>query len=308
MRTVAGYGDDAAGSDCSARRMNDTICLVTGANGGIGLETAKVFAERGATVVMAGRDAAKLERAVDEVARTAPAGRAEPLLCDLASLRSVREAAEQFRARHARLDLLVNNAGLFLSDRRLTEDGFESTIGINHLGHFLLTHLLRDRIFASSGARVINVASNAHRAAKKLDTDDLHAARRPYGGVRAYAESKLANVLYTRELARRWSDRGVRVNAVHPGVVNTRISADGDARGLVRWLWDLGRPFMLTPADGAKTTVHVATSEEGGSVSGRYFAKSAQVTPSRQALDDALAARLWDASERAVGVSASHEG
>lgn len=288
--------------------MKDTICLVTGANAGIGLETARVLAERGATVVMSGRDAAKLERAVGEVSRSVPTARVEPLVCDLASLRSVREAAEQFRARHARLDLLVNNAGLFLSDRRLTEDGFESTIGINHLGHFLLTHLLRDRIFASPGARVVNVASNAHRAAKELDTDDLHAERRRYSGVRAYAESKLANVLYTRELARRWSDRGIRVNAVHPGVVNTRISADGDARGLLRWLWDLGRPFMLTPADGARTTIHVATSEEGGSVSGRYFVKSAQVTPSRQALDDALAARLWDASEGAVGVLRSHEG
>jgi NAD(P)-dependent dehydrogenase (short-subunit alcohol dehydrogenase family) len=288
--------------------MNDTICLVTGANTGIGLETARTLASRGATVVMSGRDAARLERAVGEVSRSAPAGRVEPLVCDLASMRSVRDAAEQFRARHARLDLLVNNAGLFLSDRRITEDGFESTMGINHLGHFLLTHLLCDRLFASPAARVVNVASNAHRAAKKFDPDDLHAERRPYGGVRAYAESKLANVLYTRELARRWSGRGIRVNAVHPGVVNTRISADGDGRGIVRWLWDLGRPFMLTPADGAKTTIHVATSEEGGSVSGRYFAKSAQVNPSRHALDDLLAARLWDASERAVGVSASHEG
>ncbi|MGK2857837.1 MAG: SDR family oxidoreductase [Thermoanaerobaculia bacterium] len=288
--------------------MNDSTCLVTGANGGIGLETAKALAARGATVVMVGRDAAKLERAVDDVARSAPAGRVEPLVCDLASLRSVRDAAEQFRARHARLDLLVNNAGLFLSDRRTTEDGFEATMGINHLGHFLLTHLLRDRIFASSGARVVNVASNAHRAAKKLDTDDLHAERRPYGGVRAYAESKLANVLYTRELARRWSGRGIRVNAVHPGVVNTRISADGDASGIVRFLWDLGRPFMLTPADGAKTTIHVATSDEGGSVSGRYFVKSAQVQPSRQALDDALAVGLWEVSERAVGERGSHAG
>lgn len=288
--------------------MNDTICLITGANGGIGLETARALARRGATVVMAGRDAAKIDRAVAEVTRTAPAGRAEPLVCDLASWRSVREAAEQFRARHARLDLLINNAGLYLSDHRTTEDGFEATMGINHLGHFLLTHLLRDRLFASPAARVVNVASNAHRAAKQFDPDDLRAERWAYGGVRAYAESKLANVLYTRELARRWSGRGVRVNAVHPGVVNTRIAADGDARGLIRLLWDLGRPFMLTPEDGAKTTIHVATSDEGGAVSGRYFARSAQVRPSKFALDDELAARLWEASEQAVGVTASHEG
>ncbi len=288
--------------------MDDTVCLVTGANGGIGLETARALATRGATVVMAGRDAAKIDRAVAEVTRTAPAGRAEPLVCDLASRRSVREAAEQFRTRHARLDLLINNAGLYLSDRRTTEDGFEATMGINHLGHFLLTHLLRDRLFASSAARVVNVASNAHRAAKQFDPDDLRAERWAYGGVRAYAESKLANVLYTRELARRWSGRGVRVNAVHPGVVNSRIAADGDARGLIRLLWDLGRPFMLTPADGAKTTIHVATSDEGGAVSGRYFARSAQVRPSKFALDDGLAARLWEASEQAVGVTASHEG
>jgi NAD(P)-dependent dehydrogenase (short-subunit alcohol dehydrogenase family) len=286
--------------------MNDTICLVTGANAGIGLETARALASRGAKVVMAGRDRRRVEGAVDEVRRGAPAGRAEPLVCDLASMRSVREAAEDFRSRHAKLDLLINNAGLFLSDRLVTEDGFESTIAINHLGHFLLTHLLRDPILASGAARVVNVSSNAHYSAKGLDLDDLHAERRRYTGLRAYSESKLANVLYTRALAKRWSGRGVTVNAVHPGVVNTRIAADGDARGIIRLLWDLGRPFMLTPADGAKTTLHVATSDEGRTVTGRYFVKQRQQRPSRHALDDALAERLWDASERMLGIAGSH--
>lgn len=286
--------------------MEKRICLVTGANAGIGLETARALAARGATVVMAGRDRRKVEQAVAEVVRSAGAGSAEPLVCDLASTRSVGEAAAELRARHARLDLVVNNAGLFLSDRIVTEDGFESTIAINHLGHFLLTHLLRDAILASGSARVVNVSSNAHYSAKGVDVDDLHAERRRYSGVRAYAESKLANLLYTRALARRWSGLGVTVNAVHPGVVNTRIAADGDARGIVRLLWDLGRPFMLTPADGAKTTLHVATSEEGGSVNGRYFVKSAQRRPSRHALDDALADRLWEASERMLGIPGSH--
>jgi len=286
--------------------MNDTICLVTGANTGIGLETARALASRGATVIMAGRDRRKVESAVEEVGRTAQSGRAEPLVCDLASMRSVHAAAAELRSRHPRLDVVINNAGLFLSDRIVTADGFESTIAINHLGHFFLTHLLRDSILASGAARVVNVSSNAHYSAKRLDVDDLHAERRRYSGVRAYSESKLANVLYTRALARRWSGRGVTVNAVHPGVVNSRIAADGDARGIIRLLWDLGRPFMLTPADGAKTTLHVATSEEGGSVTGCYFVKAKQQRPSRQALDDALAERLWEASERMLGIAGSH--
>lgn len=286
--------------------MNGKVCLVTGANTGIGLETARGLAARGATVVMAGRDRAKVERAVDEIRGSSPSGRAETLVIDLASMRSVRAAAGELCARHSKLDLLVNNAGLFLSDRIVTEDGLESTIAINHLGHFLLTHLLRESLFAAGDARVVNVASNAHYSAKGIAVDDLHFERRRYSGVRAYAESKLANVLYTRALARRWSGRGVTVNAVHPGVVNTRIAADGDAKGLVRILWDLYRPFMLTPADGAKTTLHVATSDEGGRVTGRYFVKSAERRPSRHALDDALADALWAASERAVGVVGSH--
>jgi NAD(P)-dependent dehydrogenase (short-subunit alcohol dehydrogenase family) len=286
--------------------MDGMICLVTGANAGIGLETARALAARGATVVLAGRDRRKVEAAVGDVNGAATAGRAEPLLCDLASIRSVRDAADELRSRHPRLDLLINNAGLFLSDRIVTEDGFESTIAINHLGHFLLTHLLRERLFAAGGARVVNVASNAHYSAKRLDVDDLHCERRRYSGVRAYAESKLANVLYTRALARRWSGRGVTVNAVHPGVVNTRIAADGDAKGIVRILWDLYRPFMLTPAEGARTTLHVATSDEGRRVTGRYFVRSAQRRPSCLALDDALAERLWEASERTLGIEGSH--
>lgn len=297
--------DDAASAICFSRRMSDLICLVTGANSGIGLETARALVGRGATVVMAGRDPKKIERAVEDVRGTVHSGHAEPLVCDLASTRSVRDAADEFRSRYRKLDLLINNAGLFLSDRMLSSDGFESTIAINHLGHFLLTHLLREAILSSGAARVINVSSNAHYSAKGIDVDDFRAERRRYTGARAYSESKLANVLFTRALSRRWSARGVTVNAVHPGVVNTRIAADGDARGFVRLLWDLGRPFMLTPVDGAKTTLYVATSDEGRSVSGRYFVKSAQRSPSRLALDDALAERLWEASEKALGIEGS---
>lgn len=298
--------DDAVRLVCFPSRMNDAICLITGANAGIGLETARALAARGATVVMAGRDPKKVEGAVCQVGGSAASGNVEPLVCNLASMRSIEAAASEFRARHTKLDLLINNAGLFLSDRIVTEDGFESTIAINHLGHFLLTHLLSDRILGSGNARVVNVSSNAHYSAKGIDVDDVHAGKRRYSGVRAYAESKLANVLFTRALARRWSGRGVTVNAVHPGVVNTRIAADGDARGVIKLLWDIGRPFMLSPADGAKTSLYVATSDEGGAVTGRYFVKSAQRRPSRYALDDALAERLWEASERAVGFERSH--
>jgi NAD(P)-dependent dehydrogenase (short-subunit alcohol dehydrogenase family) len=282
--------------------MKDRVCLVTGANTGVGFETARALARLGATVVMAGRRPEKLAAAVNEVRREYGNARVEELPLNLAATSSIRDAAAQFRASHPRLDVLVNNAGLVLSDRRTTEDGFEMTIGVNHLGHFLLTHLLRDSLDAAKNARVVNVASQAHRSARRMPFDDLMKERTTYHGWRTYAESKLANILFTRELARRWKSSGIVSNAVHPGVVNTRFVADGDTKGFLRFAWDLMRPFMLTPRQGAATTVHVATSIEGAEVTGRYFVKSRQTEPSAAAKDDKAAARLWEVSETLLGL------
>ncbi|MCA9550280.1 MAG: SDR family oxidoreductase [Myxococcales bacterium] len=276
------------------------IAVVTGANVGIGLETARELARQGYRVLMAARNPKKGEAAVADVQASVPGAQVELLQLDLASLASVRAAAEAVTARAPQVDLLVNNAGLILSHREETEDGFEGTFGINHLGHFLFTHLLMDRL--APGVRVVNLSSEAHRMSKGLDFDDLMRTRRSYQGMPVYADSKLANILFTRELARRLEGRGV-AHAVHPGVVRTGFAADGDVKGIFATLVKIAGPFMLTPAKGARTSLHAATSAEAGEVTGKYWASSKQKRPTRYGEDDAAAARLWTVSEGLVGIA-----
>lgn len=283
--------------------LEGKVCLVTGGNGGIGLETALGLAQQGATVVVAARNPEKGQAAVDEVIARSGNDKVELLQLDLASLTSVRRAAEAFQARHDRLHVLVNNAGLMLSAREVTEDGFEATFGINHLGHFLFTLLLLPTIEQSAPARIINVSSAGHAFTTGLDLDDLMFSRRRYSGTRAYCDSKLANVLFTTELARRLDGSGVVVHALHPGVVRTRFAKDGDAS----WLIDLGArltaPFMISPAQGAKTSLHVALSAEAGAVTGKYWARS-RVKRARLPRNEArVAAGLWRLSEELVGLA-----
>ncbi|MDG1483232.1 MAG: SDR family oxidoreductase [Myxococcota bacterium] len=284
--------------------MNDTICLVTGANSGIGLETARSLAQQGATVIMTARSIERGEAALAEVRQSTGSSQVSLLHLDLADLASIRAAAEAFSTEHDRLDVLVNNAGLMLGDRRETADGFEMTFGVNHLGHFAFTLLLLPRIEAAAPSRIVNVSSAAHKAARSgLDLDDLMFTRRSYSPMAAYSASKLANIHFTRELARRLEGRGVSVNALHPGVVGSRFASDGDFKGLFSNLYGFARPFMLTPAKGARTSLHVATSEEGGQVSGAYFARKRQARVSRAAQDDDSARALWTLSEALTGVS-----
>jgi NAD(P)-dependent dehydrogenase (short-subunit alcohol dehydrogenase family) len=278
--------------------MRGKVCLVTGANTGIGLETARGLAAHGATVVMAARSRDKGDGAVADVKATTGSENVELLLLDLASLASVRAAAREFLARHDRLDILVNNAGLVLGDRRTTEDGFEATLGVNHLGHFELTRLLLDVLERSAPARVVNLASDAHRMSNGLDFDDLMYERRPYSGMRAYADSKLANILFTRELARRLEGTGVVVHAVHPGVVRSRFARDGDVKGLFGLLVKLGAPFMITPRKGAETSLHVALSDDAATTSGEYWARKQRRRPKAPARNGDDARRLWLESER----------
>ena len=281
--------------------MIGKVCVVTGANTGIGLETARALARLGATVVMTARSRARGEAALEDVRRSSPGAKVEPLDLDLAALASVRAAAAELAKRHPRIDVLVNNAGLFLTQREETKDGFEMTFGVNHLGPFLFTRLLLEQLEAAAAARIVNVASDEHRRAAGLELDDLDARRR-YSGVMAYARSKLANVLFTRELARRLAGTRVTANALHPGGVRTEIGQGGDARGAIRILLALLRPFLLTPAQGALTSIHLASSPEVEGVTGRYFVKCRESTPSAAALDDEAARRLWEESERRVGV------
>lgn len=287
-------------------QSNSKVALVTGANTGIGLETARGLAERGYTVVMTARNREKGERAVAEVQQSTGNLKVDLLDLDLASLASVRAAAAAFKARHSQLDLLVNNAGLILSERSETEDGFESTFAINHLGPFLFTAELLDLLIASAPARVVNLASDAHRMSSGLDFDDLMRTRRSYAGMAVYGDSKLANILFTRALARRLQGKGVVAHAVHPGVVRTGFAADGDTKGAFALLVKLGGPFMLSAAGGAKTSLHVATSDEAGQCSGLYWAKSRKKRPTKAGQDDDAAERLWQVSEALIaGVSAS---
>ncbi len=279
--------------------MQGKTVLITGANSGIGKETAVALARAGATVVFTSRDPEKGEQAAADIRQRSGAD-VTLMPLDLASFPSIRALAADFLQRDHSLHVLINNAGLVLNERTETEEGFETTFGVNHLSHFLLTQLLLDRIKASAPARIVNVASDAHRFARSgLDFDDLQLTN-GYGGWQAYARSKLANIYFTRELARRLEGSDVTVNAVHPGVVATGFARDGDTKGLFSWLMTLTRPFYRSPEKGARTSIFVASSAELDGVTGKYFANSKEARPTSIAQDDEAARRLWTASEELI--------
>jgi NAD(P)-dependent dehydrogenase (short-subunit alcohol dehydrogenase family) len=277
--------------------VHGKLVLVTGGNAGIGKETAVALAGAGARIVFTSRDEQRGAQALAEIRRRANRADVQVLSLDLASFASVRSFADRFCAAHRSLDVLVNNAGLVLSQRRVTEDGNEMTLQVNHLGPFLLTNLLREPLVAATRSRVVNVSSAAHAQARRgLDFEDLQSATR-YRSFSVYGKSKLANILFTRELARRWSDTGVDTNALHPGFVASGFGRDGDTGRLGAILFPLVRPFALSPQQGAATTVYVASAPELEGVTGGYFVKCAPAQPTAAARDDVAAARLWEVSE-----------
>jgi retinol dehydrogenase-14 len=281
--------------------LDDKTILLTGATNGIGLEASVVLARRGARVLMVGRDPPKTAARLDEVKRRSGAAAVESLFCDFASQAQVRKLAEEVHARCPRLDVLVNNAGTVFPARVLTEDGVESTFAVNHLGGFLLTNLLLDLLRKSAPSRIVNVASKAHFRGT-LDFADLGYAHH-YGVMRAYGRSKLANVLFTRELARRLAGSGVTVNCMHPGVVATGIWGHGapPSRSWIKPIVALlAQIFMITPAQGADSIVYLAASPEVEGKTGLYFDDNRVREPAELAKDDALARRLWDESARLV--------
>jgi len=283
----------------SAGEMQGKTVIVTGSNSGIGKACAAELARRGAHVVMTARDPKRAEAARDDVRRTSGNERVDLMLGDYASLASVRALATQL-AELPEIDVLVNNAGLMQSVRSETGDGFETTFQVNHLAPFLLTTLLVPKIRQTPGARIVNVASDAHKSGGALDFDDLQ-SKRSYMSFRVYGRSKLANILFTRELARRLDGSGVTVNCLHPGVVATGFGADGDTGGLFSLGMKIARPFMMTPEKGADTMVYLATSPDVAQTTGGYFVKRREKTPSRHAQDDDAARRLWDESARMTG-------
>jgi NAD(P)-dependent dehydrogenase (short-subunit alcohol dehydrogenase family) len=277
--------------------------LITGANSGIGKAAATELARQGAHVVMTARDRARGEAARDEIRRVSGNPDVELLLADFAVLDDVRRLAREANERCARIDVLINNAGLIMGERRETCDGFETTFQVNHLAPFLLTTLLYPKLAASAPARIVTVASDAHKRGGALDFDDLQ-SKRSYFPFAVYGRSKLANILFTRELARRIAGSGVTANCMHPGVVATGFAADGDTSGLFPLLLRIARPFMLTPEKGSETIVHLATAPEVANVTGEYFRNKRPKRPNRNALDDAAARRLWEVSTAMTGAPA----
>lgn len=279
--------------------MEGKVCLVTGATSGIGAVTAEALAGRGGVVAVVGRSAERAAATVERIRRRTGTTTVEHLLADLSSQQEVRRLAEAFAARHDRLDVLVNNAGAVFTRRRQSPDGLELTFALNHLAYFLLTGLLLDTLRSSAPSRVVNVSSDAHQGAR-IDFDDLQ-AERGYRGFTVYGRSKLANLLFTYELARRLEGTGVTVNALHPGVVATRFATNNGR--VVRLLQPLFRPFMVSPEQGARTVVHLATSPEVEGVTGGYFVKERPSPSSGVSYDTAAAERLWQVSEELTGLT-----
>jgi NAD(P)-dependent dehydrogenase (short-subunit alcohol dehydrogenase family) len=289
--------------------MQGRTVVVTGGNSGIGLETAAALAGMGARVIVTARNADKGRAAVaDIVQRLGGHAQVQLVVFDLADLSSVRRGADEILEQAPRLDVLVNNAGIVLSERRETVDGLEATFATNHLGPFLLTNLLLDRLRESAPSRIVNVASTAHNAARKgMPFDDLQSTGR-YRGMRVYGESKLANILFTLELARRLEGSGVTANSLHPGTVRTGYGADGDARGFLAVGLKISQPFFLSPLKGARTSIYLASSPEVEGVSGEYFVKCKPAKSRRWAQDAEAAQRLWQVSEELVGLAAPAQG
>lgn len=278
------------------------ITVLTGANSGIGLDAAHRLARRGGTLILLCRNEERGAPAVDAV--RAASGNPDVHLetADLASLAQVRAAGERIASRWPTITALVNNAGLAPLERRVTEDGFELTLQVNHLSHFLLTGILRGALRAG-GARVINVSSGAHRQGRlrRAPLGDILRSEGRYAGLQAYADSKLANVLFTFELARREGAHGVTANALHPGVLATGIWDRNP--GWAYWATRLLKPFMGKPGAGGDAITWLVADPELEDVTGRYFRRRTPARVSPQALDETLAGELWALSEEAVGVS-----
>lgn len=330
--------------------MAGKTCVITGANSGIGLETARALALIGARIVMVCRDQSKGEAAREDILRTlsqngspfppAPADHLttnstteitedtetpfdtttspsvssmisvvenspaiDLVIADLSSQRSIRNAASEIKLKYDTIDVLVNNAGLIKGHRILTEDGIEWTMAVNHFAPFLLTHLLLEPLIKSSAGRVVTVSSGAHKMGK-IDLDGLTCPNH-YLEFKIYANSKLANILFTKELARRLSETSVTANCLHPGVVRTNFGKSGTA--LFHAMFLLVWPFMISPEKGARTSVYLASSPEMKGVSGEYFNRRKKARTTKRAQDMAMAKRLWELSEKTVGLGEAEQ-
>jgi NAD(P)-dependent dehydrogenase (short-subunit alcohol dehydrogenase family) len=272
--------------------MTGKMCLITGGNSGIGKATAMGLAKLNASVVIVSRDKDKGEAALIEIRAKSGNRNLDAMTADLSSQDSVRELAHDFTGRYKKLNVLINNAGIFLPKRVQTVDGLEATFATNHLGHFLLTNLLLDLLKASAPSRIINLTSSAHYGTE-MDFEDLQGEKK-YSGYHAYSQSKLANVLFTRQLVKQLEGTGITANSIHPGVVRTGFGKDQG--GLMSILVTMGRPFMISPEHAAKAVIYLATSPEMEGVTGMFFSRGKEGKSSTQSYDSEAAERLWKVS------------
>lgn len=275
-------------------RLDEKIAIVTGANSGMGMATAKALADEGATVIMLCRSEKRGREAFEKLAQK-KGRRLDLMLCDLGDFASVRDFVRHVKERYGRVDILINNAGFISLNRQETKEGLERQFGINHIGHFLLTTGLLDMM--EKGARIVNVASGAHKAGR-IHFNDIN-LKHGYNVVKAYSQSKLANVLFTKELARRLSDKGITVNCCHPGAVATNMGVDRDT-GFGKTITGILKPFFLTPEEGARTAVFLAVDDSVKDISGEYFYKCKPANSSKRSKDTELARKLFELSENIV--------
>ncbi|MSQ43648.1 MAG: SDR family oxidoreductase [Chloroflexi bacterium] len=284
--------------------MNNHVCLITGGTRGIGRETARALAMNGATVVIIGRDGSRTDSTVRSLISETGNPSVSALVGDLSIQSEIVRVADEFKSRHDRLNVLVNNAGGIFYERQVSGDGIEMTFALNHLGYFRLTHELRGILVASGSARVVSVSSGAHQMAR-INFDDLQGEQN-YRGWRAYSKSKLANVLFTVELARQLAGTGVTANALHPGFVASNFGMSG-AHSPVRSIWmRVARLFARSPERGAQTSIYLASSPEVDGVTGLYFSDSKPVPPSAAGRDLAAAKRLWVVTAGMCGLGNSN--
>lgn len=274
--------------------LANKLCIVTGANSGIGKETARYFAKQGAYVVMVCRNEGRAKQARQELINDTGHTGIEVMLADLALQHDVREVAGRINEKFEKVDLLVNNAGLIAGEREETIDGIEKTIAVNHLAPFLLTNLLLEKMEEAPGARVINVSSEAHQlGAQIFDIDNLQLTT-GYTSMKAYGISKLCNIMFTHELAKRCKGTTITAYSLHPGVVGTQLAEE--AGWFMKVVYTVGKPFMRSPRKGAETTIYLATATDIEDESGKYFKNKKVASPASIAFDDSLTKKLWDKS------------
>lgn len=278
--------------------MNNKLCVITGANSGIGFETAKALARKGAYLVMVCRNEDKAETARQEIIEETSNPGIDIVLCDFAIQAEIRNAAEEIKKNYKKIDVLINNHGFLASEREDTVDGLEKTFAVNHIGYFMFTNLLLDMIKAADQGRIVSVASGAHRAGE-FDPENIQLDNN-FTPWKAYGNSKLFNILFTRELANQLVDTNVTANCLHPGVVATNFAQSGS--WIMRTLFTIGKPFFVSPKKGAETTIYLATSEKVKEVNGAYFRNKKVATPSKDARDDEAAKQLWDISKKLCSI------